>query len=66
MVLLDPPLIRYSRNGFGQMGILNFGRVNLDNWFSEIFKGPLYSCLERYIGLGLGVGLGFVGQRGLS
>ena len=29
---------------------------------SEIFKGPLDSCLERYIGLG--VGSGFVGQRG--
>ena len=28
---------------------------------SEIFKGPLDSCLECYIGLGLGLGLGFVG-----
>ena len=34
--------------------------------FAEIFKGPLDSCLERYIGLGLGVGLGFVGQWGDS
>ena len=34
--------------------------------FPEIFKGPLDSCLERYIGLGLGVGLGLVGQRGVS
>ena len=32
---------------------------------SEIIKGPLDSCLERYIGLGLGVGLGIVGQRGV-
>ena len=33
---------------------------------TEIFKGPLDSCLERHIGLGLGAGLGFVGQRGVS
>ena len=31
-----------------------------------MFKGPLDSCLERYIRLGLGVGLGFVGQMGVS
>ena len=23
---------------------------------SEVFTGPLYFCLERYIGLGFGVG----------
>ena len=33
---------------------------------TEIFKGPLNSCLERYIGLGLGVGLEIVVQRGMS
>ena len=33
---------------------------------AEIFEGPFDSCLERYIGLGLDVGLGFVGQRGVS
>ena len=33
---------------------------------SEIFKGPLDSCLECYTGLGLGVGLGIVGERGVS
>ena len=32
----------------------------------NILKGPLDSCLERYIGLGFSVGLGFVGQRGVS
>ena len=32
----------------------------------ELFKWPLDSRLERYIGLGLGVGSGFVGQRGMS
>ena len=33
---------------------------------SEIFIGTLSFCLERYIGLGLGVGLGIVGQRVMS
>ena len=31
--------------------------------YRKYFKGPLDSCLEHCIGLGLGVGLGFVGQR---
>ena len=38
--------------------------------YPGIFKGPLDSCLSRCIGLELelvlGLGLGFVGQRGVS